>query len=229
MLLANFNLLFDDPGAFFVLVGAVAVSLLIAISVHEWAHAASAALQGDFTARRQGRLTLNPGAHLEPVGTVMLLVAGFGWGRPVPFDPRALRTGRLGVALVSFAGPLSNIVLALLFALLFRVGLLDAGEITRGALHAGNVSAWLSLIGIYSVTLNLILAAFNLLPLAPLDGSGILTGLAPRRWLPLVRRVNVWGPVALVMLILSNLAFDVNVLGFVFDPVIRFADRLVGA
>ena len=100
MLLAGQDLLRDDPFGFFALLSAVAVALLLSISIHESSHAAVASGLGDPTARRLGRLTLNPRAHLDPLGTLMLLVVGFGWGRPVPVNVRALRNGRRGMAAV---------------------------------------------------------------------------------------------------------------------------------
>lgn len=229
MLLHNFDLLLSDPLTFLMLIGAVGVSLLIGITVHEWAHAASAAAQGDLTAQRMGRLTLNPGAHLDPTGTVMLLIAGFGWGKPVPFNSRRLRTGRLGVALVSAAGPVSNVCLALAFAAALRSGVLSSHDVSPATLRAWDPQAWAALIATYSVTLNLVLAVFNLLPLAPLDGSGVVAGLAPRGWLPVVRRLEVIGPVLLVALVGGGIVFGWNPLGFLFDPVIRFADALTGS
>lgn len=228
MLLSNFDLLLSDPLSYVTLLVAVGVSLLAGITVHEWAHAASAAAQGDRTAQRLGRLTLNPKAHLDPTGTVMLLIAGFGWGKPVPYNPRALRTGRAGVALVSAAGPLSNVCLALAFAAVLRSGVLSPHDVSRDALRALDAQAWAALVATYSVTLNLVLAVFNLLPLAPLDGSGVLAGLAPRRWLPVVQRLEIIGPVVLIAIIGGGIAFRWSPLGFLFDPVIRFADTLIG-
>ena len=229
MLLAGQDLLRDDPFGFFALMTAVALALLVSISVHEFSHAAAANRLGDSTARRLGRLTLNPKAHLDPVGTLMLLVVGFGWGRPVPVNASALRNGRRGMAAVSLAGPASNLVLAFAVAMLFQVGLLDFGLIDRGALGRFEPGAWAAYVGWYGVLLNLILAAFNLIPLAPLDGSGILRGIVPRAWLPALRRVEVYGPLILIGVIGLQVLGGVSVLGFVFGPVIDFADVLVGA
>ena len=226
MLLAGRELLFNDPFAFFVLMGTVSLALLASISVHEFSHAAAAYRLGDATAQRLGRLTLNPRKHLDPTGTIMLLVVGFGWGKPVPVNGAALRNGRRSMALVALAGPASNIALALAVALVFRLGLLD---FSRATLSGVDLLAYAAVLGWYLVVLNLILAVFNLLPVAPLDGSGILRGIVPKGWLPALRRIEVFGPMVLLVIIGLRMFTNVSVLGFVFDPVLHFANTLVGA
>ena len=223
MLLAGRDLLFNDPFGFVLIFGAVAAALLISISVHEASHAAAALSLGDATAKRLGRLTLNPKAHLDPTGTAMLLLAGFGWGKPVPVNTAALRNGYRSMALVSFAGPASNVLLAFAFAAVFRVGILDTGAIGL------SLGGWLALVASYSVTLNLILAVFNLLPIAPLDGAAILRGVAPGDWLPAIRRLENVGPIALLVVIGLQFLGFIDIFGFIFDPVIDFARALIGA
>ena len=227
MLLAGINGLFDDPFRAFVWFVAIAASLVIAITFHEASHAATARSLGDDTAARLGRVSLNPRRHLDPAGTVMLLIAGFGWGKPVPVNPSRLRTGRTGMALVSAAGPMANVALALGFALLFRVGVLDS-SITRDELQSLSLPAWASIIAWYGVALNLLLAVFNLLPLPPLDGGGIIQGIAPRSWHPAVVQLQRFGPVVLIGLIALTFATDINPLGFIFRPVYAVADALRG-
>ncbi len=228
MLLAFRDVLLDDPFAFFALLVAVAVSLTIGITFHEFAHAFTASRLGDPTAARLGRLTLNPRAHLDPTGTIMLLIAGFGWGRPVPVDPRRLWNGRRGMAIVSAAGPASNVVLALAFALAFQLGIVTSGGgVFIGALKELDPVAWATDIATYSVLLNLVLAAFNLLPIAPLDGGGILTGILPRPWLPAVAKLQRYGPVVLIGIVGLTFLTDINVLGFLFGPVLDLAARLM--
>lgn len=226
MLLAGRELLFEDPVAFAILLSAVAIALVVSISVHECSHAATAYRLGDTTAQRLGRITLNPLAHLDPMGSIMLLVVGFGWGKPVPVDSGALRNGRRGMAMVSLAGPASNVILALAIATLFQVGILD---LNRAAVQTTDPFAIASAIGWYLVVLNLILAVFNLLPVAPLDGSGVLRGVVPRRWLSGLRRVETYGPIVLMVVIGLQIVANVSVLGFIFRPVVDFADTLVGA
>ncbi|MFP5352023.1 MAG: site-2 protease family protein [Actinomycetota bacterium] len=142
-------------------------SLLLAIGLHEYAHALAADLQGDRLPRAMGRLTLNPIKHLDPLGTVLILIAGFGWGKPVEFRPEALSSRRFGAALVALAGPLMNVALAIVGALLYRaVG--AAGEI-------GFLFDFLTAF----IYINVVLAVFNLLPIPPLDGSRLLTIFLP--------------------------------------------------
>lgn len=136
------------------------LALLLAITVHEFAHAFAADKLGDPTPRIQGRLTLNPLAHLDPVGTLMLLLFKFGWGKPVQFDPYNLQNPRRDAAIISFAGPLSNLILAGLLAIPINLGFIPN-------------------LLIPFVLLNIVLAIFNLVPVHPLDGGKILVGLLP--------------------------------------------------
>lgn len=158
--------LFQDPIYFLI----TAVSIVIAISVHEFAHAAMAYYLGDPTAKNEGRLTLNPLSHLDLWGTILLLVAGFGWGRPVPFNPYNLKNQRWGPALVSLAGPASNLVMAiiLIIFLKFIYPLLN--------LAVGNA---LFDFLYFLIVINVVLMAFNLLPVPPLDGSKLLFAVLP--------------------------------------------------
>lgn len=139
------------------------VAMVIAITVHEFAHAKSAQKAGDPTPGQHGRVTLNPLVHFDPIGTIALLVAGFGWGRPVPVNPFLMRRPRLDNILCALWGPLSNVLVAAVFALPLRFQV------------AGEYGMVLS----YIVFVNLILALFNLIPIHPLDGSHILSGLLP--------------------------------------------------
>lgn len=138
-----------------------AVSLVIAITVHEFAHALAADRLGDPTPRSDRRLTLNPLAHLDPLGTLALLFIGFGWGRPVVFDPYNLRNPRRDAAIISLAGPVSNIALAVAIAAMIHT--LPVGS------ALGSILALL-------IQLNVTLAVFNLVPVYPLDGEKILVG-----------------------------------------------------
>jgi len=166
MLLSYFN----NPIEF---VG-IAIAFLIAITVHEFAHGWVADRLGDPTARLMGRLTLDPRAHLDPIGTLMLLFAPFGWAKPVPIDPFNLRNPRRDGALISIAGPVSNLLTAVIFSIILRiipsVGLLSI------------LTMFLSFV----VILNVNLAIFNLIPIHPLDGFHIVEGLLPedaaRQW-----------------------------------------------
>lgn len=158
------NTLLKDPISFVI----TFLSLIIAITIHEFAHAWAADRLGDPTPRAQGRLTLNPLAHLDPIGTLLILFAPIGWGKPVQFDPYNLENPRRDAALISLAGPLSNILLATVFAL-FLDYLFHSGGITE---IWGQVLADM-------IILNVSLAVFNLVPIHPLDGGKILIALLP--------------------------------------------------
>jgi Zn-dependent protease len=180
------------------------VVFALAITVHESAHAWSADRLGDPTARMLGRISLNPLAHVDIFGTVLfpilLAFSGlpiFGWAKPVPVNPLNLRHPRRDSALVSAAGPASNIALALVAVILFRVLSPNPGS---GAFAEG---AYLFLI--FCAMINLILAAFNLIPIPPLDGGGILAGILPDRALPLLDRIRPYGFLILIGLLMSNL------------------------
>jgi Zn-dependent protease len=185
-----------------------------------------AALLGDRTARQAGRLTLNPLRHLDPFGTLLPLLAafygapGFGWGRPVPIDPRQLRGGRLGLAAVSAAGPLSNVVLAILGAFVLRLG-------AEGAIELPQLGAEF-LLGL--IRLNVALAVFNILPVAPLDGFGVAVSFLPR---PVAAFLARYGPLVLLLLVGAPFIIGINLLGVVLLPLQRalliFISRVVGA
>ena len=155
--------LFSDPFIFF----AWTVAFLIGLTIHEFSHALVAYKLGDPTAKYAGRITLNPLAHLDLFGTILLFVVGFGWGKPVPFNPYNLRDQKYGPLLIAIAGPLSNLAIALVFGLALRFFV--AYEMAFGLILLFSVI----------VFLNIILAVFNLLPIPPLDGSKILFAILP--------------------------------------------------
>lgn len=164
--------------SFFDLLTAIAgyiVLILIMLPVHELAHAWAAAKLGDDTARWHGRLTFNPFAHLDIWGTLMLVLFGFGYAKPVPVNPRNFRNPRRDMALVALAGPLSNLLMAAIVLLLFRLLLFVPG-VTYGVFNAA-----FKLVEIF-VPVNIGLAVFNLLPIPPLDGSRIFSAFLPSRW-----------------------------------------------
>jgi Zn-dependent protease len=174
-------------------------TLIVAFTIHELAHAWAATELGDDTPRRMGRMTLNPLAHLDPLGSLLLVVAGFGWAKPVPVNPYNFRNGpRLGLALVSAAGPLSNFLMALLAAIPFRMGLLNVFDSFSNTSRLVPSPAFF--LGEF-IFLNLILMLFNLIPIAPLDGSKILRGFAPADWDSWLMRLEQWGPFLLMALV----------------------------
>lgn len=190
--------IFSEPISFII----QTVSLLVAITVHEFSHALAADRLGDPTPRLQGRLTVNPLAHLDPLGTLMLLLVRFGWGKPVQFDPFNLRNPRRDAAIISLAGPLSNIALATLASVLWRI--LSPLQFSAFAHSPLLVAVWGNAFLIFLqslVMLNVVLAVFNLIPIHPLDGFKIVGGfLSPaqaREWSGLER----YGMILLLFLI----------------------------
>jgi Zn-dependent protease len=191
-----------------------AIGLLIAIAVHEAAHAWMANRLGDSTAKSLGRLTLNPLRHLDMLGTLMLLTAGFGWGKPVPVNPYNLRNGpKAGMAVTSFAGPLSNMFVAALVALPLRFGLVP--------LEFGTSNIVPSVAGVLLsiVLLNIGLGIFNLIPIAPLDGFKVALGLLPRNLAMPLARTEAYGPLILLGLLLVGRVLPIDPLGAIMGPV----------
>jgi Zn-dependent protease len=160
-----FSLLLANPLAFFV----IAAGLVIAITVHEFAHAWTADYLGDPTPRSQGRVTLNPLAHLDPFGTLAILFVGFGWGRAVMFDPYNLKNPVKDTAMIALAGPVSNILMALALAVILAVAL------AAGVIDPQLIVPIIQII----ISVNVMLAIFNLVPIHPLDGGKILAALLP--------------------------------------------------
>ena len=158
--------------------GSRLIILFLCQPVHEWAHAWSAYKLGDDTAAREGRLTLNPIAHMDPVGTLGILFCGFGWGKPVHVNPARFdrkHTIRGGMALTAAAGPLSNVAMALITTIIYKF--------LKGAYYTNMNDAinWLMVIAYYIIFLNIALAVFNLIPVGPLDGQKILSYFLPER------------------------------------------------
>lgn len=175
--------------------------LLLALTAHEYAHAWTANALGDPTARAQGRLTLNPLVHLDPVGTLALLFFRFGWAKPVPINHLYFDHPRRGLMWVALAGPLTNLGLAAVSALILRV---------FGGLTVGPGLFWLVsplvLMLRWSVIYNVVLAIFNLIPVPPLDGGRVLSGLLPPEQAATYSRLEPYGMVVLLLLIVTGVA-----------------------
>jgi len=192
------------------------IILFLAIPIHEWAHAWSAYRLGDDTASLQGRVTLNPIAHLDPIGSLLLLFSGFGWGKPVPVNPYQLRTNpRAGMAITSAAGPFSNFVLAMLLAIPFRMGWIDLAP-TLMTMYAGSFSIGVLLL--LAIEINLGLMLFNLIPIYPLDGEKVLVGVLPRRWGDSLLRMRPFGSMLLLGLMFVLPRLGVNLIGMLIAP-----------
>jgi Zn-dependent protease len=202
----------DDPQLFFAFV----IAVIVGITFHEFSHAAVATLQGDQTARSQGRLTLNPLSHLDPLGSIALIIAGFGWGRPVPFSPMHLRNRRWGAALVGLAGPAANFLLALASVVALRL-------LYSSVLGGFQVDFRVRLLEML-VLLNVILGVFNLLPIPPLDGSRLLSIFLPPSRQNIVYFLDQYG----IFLLLGILILAPGLLTPVFRAITRFLYGLVG-
>jgi Zn-dependent protease len=165
--------------------------MLVGITAHEFSHAFVADQLGDRRPRALGRVSLNPLRHLDPFGTLLLVLVGIGWGKPVPVAVEALRTGRTGMALVAASGPVANVIVALLLAGIFRI--VDLAELGGDAA--------LDLLYV-AVAVNLLLAILNLIPIPPLDGFGVVISLVPERWEYTIRPWAGYGVIVLLLLLI---------------------------
>jgi Zn-dependent protease len=197
-LLSFFQARADPLTVIFPFLLGLALALVVGITFHEFSHCFAAYRLGDTTPLYQGRLTLNPSAHLDPMGVFVFVLTGFGWGRPAPFNPYQLRTNpRTGTGLVAVAGPTSNVILALVFGLFLRallsINIIEANSLLL-VIAVRTLAAF--------VDFNLILAVFNLVPLPPLDGSKILPALLPADMAYSLERVYAQlGPYSLFLLL----------------------------
>jgi Zn-dependent protease len=199
----------------------IAPAILLALTFHEYAHAYVAYRYGDDTAQKSGRLTLNPLRHLDPLGTIMIFIVHFGWAKPVPVNPYRLRNPKKDMLWISAAGPLANMVLALASGLLIRV-LLNSGVTPQ--LHTA--AGLLLFMTAMSLQINLALAVFNILPIAPLDGSKILAGLLPVRYEKWIHFLQRYGPLILIGLIIFGQLTGVSILGRLIWPFVDFFSGL---
>ncbi|HZA45298.1 MAG TPA: site-2 protease family protein [Rubrobacter sp.] len=183
------------------------LGLVIGITLHEAAHATSAYFLGDDTAYRDGRVTLNPASHLDVLGSLMLLMAGFGWGKPTPVMPAKLRGGVLGPVAVALAGPISNLVVVAVCAALF---LLDVFRDPGG---------YLLILVVMVASTNALLFVFNLIPIPPLDGAKVLFPFLPRALDGFVDFMNQYGPFILLGLILVSFVTNLPILSILLAPV----------
>lgn len=165
------------------------VAILIAVTVHEFAHAWAATRLGDPTPRMRGRLSLNPLVHLDFLGSLLLLTVGFGWAKPVEVNPSYFADGRRGMLAVAAAGPVSNIVAMFVVGLLWKLGLAESSPVLARLVFS-------------IVSINAVLAVFNMLPVPPLDGSRILSGLLPPAQALAYDRVAPYGPLLLLVLLI---------------------------
>ena len=181
--------------------------LVFALVFHEFSHAWVANKLGDPTARYSGRLTLNPLAHLDPFGSLMILFVGFGWAKPVPVDSRYLANPRVDMMKIAFAGPAANLLLAFV-----------GGTIIRSGLVSGSITLMLLLF----TQINIMLAVFNMIPIPPLDGSQIFSGIMIRRYPELVYKLQMYGPQILLGLIMIGYFTRISPIWIVMSPFVNF-------
>jgi len=181
--------------------------LLFALVFHEFSHAWVANKLGDPTARYAGRLTLNPMAHLDPIGGLMILFVGFGWAKPVPVDIRYLSNPRVDMMKIAFAGPASNLLLAFIGGTILRLGFVH-----------GTMAMMIMLF----TQINIMLAVFNMIPIAPLDGSQIFSGLLIRTNPELVRKLQIYGPQLLMGAILIGYFTPISPIWWFMGPFVKF-------
>lgn len=232
MIFAYLDLLEVSAQAFFVFFGAVVTALLLGITFHEFSHAFAATRLGDPTPRYRGRLSLNPLVHLDPVGTILLFLAGFGWGKPVEVNPRLMRGDpKTNMALTAAAGPISNLVVAGLAGLPIKLDIVP----WRSPFNLQTLAHWSAddYLGLYLssiVIFGAILAVFNLIPLFPLDGFSVAVGILPRDLSQSFEELRAWGP-GLLLLILFGIPFftgyRVNPLFSVMRPAVNGLTRLL--
>ena len=226
MLFTVLTQLAENPMWAVVTVATFFLSIVIAITIHEFSHAWSAYLLGDNTAKSQGRLTLNPAAHLDPAGTALIIIAGFGWGKPTPVNPSYFRSGvQLGTAMVALAGPMSNTVIASILGILVKLGIVGFGAVGFSLFSGQNIIEYL--VGSI-IFINLLLAAFNLLPIAPLDGFKVVLGILPKAHALKWARLEPYGALMLLGIIaLSFFAPALSVLPLVIRPIVNILSLIV--
>jgi Zn-dependent protease len=192
------------------------VVLLTAFSFHEFAHAWTAVRFGDDTPRIAGRLTLNPLAHLDPLGSIMLIAAGFGWAKPVQVNPYVLqRRSAAAMMWVSLAGPASNLLLAVIASIPFQIGIVSAYSAN---FSPGTVIPTLDKLLYEFVLINLLLCLFNLIPIAPLDGEKIFTYFLPANIAGVFDTIRPYGPMILLALVFLGPLLGINLLGMIIGP-----------
>jgi Zn-dependent protease len=198
----------------------VLASIIIAFTFHEFSHAFAAELLGDTTAKRMGRLTLNPMAHVDWFGFFLLVIAGFGWGKPVPFNANNLKNPRWGSALIGLAGPFSNLLLALLvLAVLWFLPIIGIALPT---------SSLLAIFLAFLFQFNLILMIFNLIPIPPLDGSKLLFAIIPDKYNDFKHRLAIQGPIILITLVIIDSVLPISIFGSLFSFVFGVINKFVG-
>jgi Zn-dependent protease len=201
------------------------IILLTAFPVHEFAHAWTANYFGDTTPQANGRLTLNPLAHLDPIGALLMILVGFGWAKPVPINPYVLqRRSHAAPMLVSLAGPMSNLLMAIIGSAFFRLGLVSTSGIS---MSPGEILPTIPLFLYIFISVNLFLMLFNLIPLFPLDGEKVLDYFLPPSGVRFLESIRPYGPMILMVVLFVLPLIGIDVIGRVIQPVFYFFTRIL--
>jgi len=202
-----------DPAVQIILIPVI----IFALSFHEFSHGWMANRYGDPTAKNAGRLTLNPMAHLDIFGSLALYLMGFGWAKPVPVDPRYLANPKRDMMWIALAGPVANLIVALISGILLSI-------LLRLGLISGQSS--LTMVLIMSLQINLVLAIFNFIPIPPLDGSRILGGLIPYKYQNELAKFEYYGPRILMGLIILSMFTRFNIFSVIISPIMTIFLKL---
>lgn len=194
------------------------IAILISLSIHEFAHAFFAVRQGDPTPQLLGRVSLNPLRHVDALGFLMLILVGFGWGKPVQVNPVYFKNRKWGEAIVSVAGPLMNAFLAIFFGIILKLVWM----------HGGYAENNLMIIFLYNlVIINIVLCLFNLIPIPPLDGSHVLFSLLPSSFDDFKHKLSVYGPRFLMIVVFIDIFFNIGIFSSLFNSFLNFATNLI--
>ena len=211
----------QDPIATTLFIGIIIIAIVVAVTIHEFSHAIVADQLGDFTARKLGRLTLKPSAHLDPIGSIIFLVAGFGWGKPVPVVQNNIKklNPQFGLALISLVGPGANFIFSLLLAILIRFEL-----IPNSVLNIDLVASFIFIL----INVNILLCVFNLLPLPPLDGFKVILGILPSRFSNSLSQMERYGAIPLFGMLILDMTFNsINIFGTLIGTPVGFTLELM--
>lgn len=192
--------------------------ILLALTIHEWAHAYTANRLGDPTARLMGRMSLNPLVHLDLFGTLAIVLIGFGWAKPVPVNPNNLREPRRHMMWISLAGPLSNVGQAIVFGMLFQLFITGHPTSAGGEFFTRMIT--------YGVFINCALAVFNLIPVPPLDGSKIMYGMFSGMTAETMWKLERYGPIVLMGLIVLGYISRFDILWMIMGPPVRILSAI---
>ncbi len=198
------------------------IVVMLGIPIHEWSHCWVASLLGDTTGEAEGRLSLNPFVHLDPIGTIMILLTGFGWGRPAPVNPYRMHkvsNPRLGMALSALAGPFSNFIQAIVLALILRF--------VVAPMPSSSQVDWAIKILLMAISVNIGLVAFNMIPVPPLDGSRVLAGVAPPNVADFIEQLEPIAPYLLMAMLFVLPQLGIDLVSWMATPLYRILFNLL--